>query len=440
MATTFITGIEVRPGRSPVATARDSIAYIENPEKTRNGKLVSSFQCSPESAYFEMMETQQEFERRTGRKVVQDYGGKKKSYILMTMRQSFAPGEVTPEEAHKIGCEMARKFLRGKYQYVVATHIDKHCIHNHITFNIIGSDFKKYHQTKYTPRHLRELSDKLCEEHGLSVVVPSEWQKRRYTNERVTSYRTILKNDIDQCIAAAQSYGDFLNRMKEMYYIDDTGKYLRFRSRTNGQQRMIRSYTLGKGYSRKEIQRRTAKEEELDNPLTYTQKLRNIEAMIHAVGYIRKNGSDFESQFQKIREAMEKTQDALDSARKQLEKAEAVSECLDTVSRYQPVYDRYRSTEVPEQYRQEHQDEYELYLSARKLLKENRIAPDKREAFCSELKSIRRDYDALLAKYNALQKQLHLGQKARDVTERVDADDQIIAGKRGKQYSRGQSR
>jgi hypothetical protein len=73
-------------------------------------------------------------------------------------------------------------------------------------------------------------------------------------------------------------------------------------------------------------------------------------------------------------------------------------------------------------------------------LKENRIAPDKREAFCSELKSIRRDYDALLAKYNALQKQLHLGQEARDITERVDADDQIIAGKRGKQYSRGQSR
>ena len=436
MATTFITGIEVRPGRSPVATAHDSIAYIENPEKTRNGELVSSFHCFPESAYFEMIKAQQEFERRTGRKVVRDYGGKKKSYILMTMRQSFAPGEVTPEEAHKIGCELARKFLQGKYQYVIATHVDKAHIHNHFIFNAVGSDMKKFHLTTKTHCHLSELSDKLCEEHGLSVVVPSEWQKRRYTNERVTSYRTILKNDIDQCIAAAQSYGDFLNRMKEMYYIDDTGKYLRFRSRTNGQQRMIRSYTLGKGYSRKEIQRRTAKEEELDNPLTYTQKLRNIEAMIHAVGYIRKNGSDFESQFQKIREAMEKTQDALDSARKQLEKAEAVSECLDTVSRYQPVYDRYRSAGVPEQYRQEHQDEYELYLSAQKLLKENRIAPDKREAFCSELKSIRRDYDALLAKYNALQKQLHLGQEARDVTERVESGKAVLADKGGKQYGR----
>ena len=436
MATTFITGIEVRPGRSPVATAHDSIAYIENPEKTRNGELVSSFHCFPESAYFEMIKAQQEFERRTGRKVVRDYGGKKKSYILMTMRQSFAPGEVTPEEAHKIGCELARKFLQGKYQYVIATHVDKAHIHNHFIFNAVGSDMKKFHLTTKTHCHLSELSDKLCEEHGLSVVVPSEWQKRRYTNERVTSYRTILKNDIDQCIAAAQSYGDFLNRMKEMYYVDDTGKYLRFRSRTNGQQRMIRSYTLGKGYSRKEIRRRTAKEEELDNPLTYTQKLRNIEAMIHAVGYIRKNGSDFESQFQKIREAMEKTQDALDSARKQLEKAEAVSECLDTVSRYQPVYDRYRSAEVPEQYRQEHQDEYELYLSARKLLKENRIAPDKREAFCSELKSIRRDYDALLAKYNALQKQLHLGQEARDVTERVESGKAVLADKGGKQYGR----
>lgn len=148
MATTYIRGIEVWSKRTSMETAYHTIAYIENPKKTRNGELVSAFRCDPNLAYLEMMLEQKSYEQETGRKVITKYSGGRKSYLLMHMRQSFLPGEVTPEQAHEIGRELADRFLKGKYQYVIATHIDKAHIHNHIIFNIIGDEQRKFRQTK----------------------------------------------------------------------------------------------------------------------------------------------------------------------------------------------------------------------------------------------------------------------------------------------------
>ena len=225
MATTFIEGISVRPGRTPLVTAYDSISYITNPEKTENGQLVSSFRCSPETAHFEIMMEQNEYEQETGRKVIQDYGENKKSYMLMSMRQSFAPGEVTPEQAHEIGCKLAERFLGKKYQYVIATHVNTNCIHNHFIFNIVGTDMKKFHQTKYSPKQLAYVSDKLCKEYGLTIVVPShERNAKGYTGQKETSFRTILKCDIDKAIKIAKDFDEFINIMNENYRVNYQGK------------------------------------------------------------------------------------------------------------------------------------------------------------------------------------------------------------------------
>jgi hypothetical protein len=401
-------------------TAYHTIAYIENPEKTRNGELVSAFRCDPHSAYLEMMLEQKSYEQTTGRSVICHDKGKRKSYLLMTMRQSFAPGEVTPEQAHEIGRELADRFLKGKYQYVIATHIDKAHIHNHVIWNIIGDDQKKFRQTKYTPRQLRALSDRLCEEHGLSVVVPAEWQKRRYANEKTTPFRTALKNDIDRCILKAQDYEDFLRRMRETYTVDDTGKYLKFRNRLNGQQRMIRSYTLGKGYTREEIRMRIEAEEAIINPITFSQKLRDIEAIIHAAGYIRENGSDFDRQEKQLKATMKETEVLLDEMDRRLLHAQGIAKCFDVLDRFGP---------------NSQGEETELYRNARAILKSDGINPDssERSRFRSELQRIQDSADKLRQTYRSAQAQLNRLREVKTIAERVREDAPMIAEKKGRQ-------
>lgn len=433
MATTFITGIAQRPGRSKLKTAQDSIFYIENPKKTRNGELVTAFRCSPKSAPLEMLYEQSLREQETGRKVVQKYDGKKKSYLLMTMRQSFAPGEVTPEQAHRIGCELAERFLGKKYQYVVATHIDKAHIHNHVIFNIVGSDGKKFRQTKFTPRHLRDLSDRLCRENNLSVVEPTEWQDRRYTNEKVTSYRTIIKIDIERCVHAARDYEDFLNRMRELYYVTDTGSVLKFRHRTNGQQRPVRSYTLGNGYTRQELLARANSEEEIFDPVTISQKLRNIEAMIRAVGFIRENGTDFDRQTERLSKTMEQTQTTLEEMRRKVAVAQSIGTCFDVLEQNGRVYDQYKSGSFTEQEAREHEDKINLYESALATLRGNKIKTDgaAREKFRAELSAIQEQTAELEKQVRRIREQINRTEKVREVSERADADDPIIASKKG---------
>ena len=440
MATTYITGIEVRPGRSPLQTAFDSITYITNSAKTRNGELVSSFRCDPGTAHFEMIFEQHEFEQKTGRKVVVDYADGRKSYLLMTMRQSFLPGEVTPEKAHELGCELAKRFLKGKYQYVVATHIDKAHIHNHIIFNIVGPDMKKFRQTKFTPRYLRNLSDRICEENNLSVVVPSaDGQKRKYTNEKVTPFRVILKNDIDRCIREARDYEDFIQQMQKQYYVDETKKYLSFRNRTNGQQRSIRSYKLGKGYTWNEIRMRCEIDEEIVNPITISQKLRNIEALIHAAGFVRENGSDFAAQSEKLNQTMEQTQLLMDDAQQRLQKAEIISKCYSVIEQYRPFYEQYRSGLFRDQGAADHRDEIEMYQAAVEALRAKGFSPNNsaQEHFQSELAKLQRQYSDLQTQFRSARKQLQRVEEVQDISDRVDAEDPVISVKKGgRQYDR----
>lgn len=440
MATTYITGIEVWPGRSPLQTAFDSITYITNPEKTRGGELVSSSRCEPGTAHFEMICEQHEFEQKTGRKVIVDYADGRKSYLLMTMRQSFLPGEVSPEKAHEIGCELARRLLGEKYQYVVATHIDKAHIHNHVIFNMIGSDMKKFRQTKFTPRHLRDLSDRICEENNLSVVVPSaDSQKRKYTNEKVTSFRTILRNDVDRCIREARDYEDFIRRMQEQYYVDESKKYLTFRHRTNGQQRPIRSYTLGKGYTWNEIRLRCETDEEIVSPATISQKLRNIEALIHAAGFVRDNGSDFAAQTEKLNQSIEQTQRLMNDAQQRLQKAEVISKCYSVIEQYRPVYEQYRSGPHRDQAAADHREEIELYQAAEETLREKHFSPNNsaRKHFQTELAELQKQYSDLQTQFRSARKQLQRVGEVQDISDRVDADDPVISAKKGgKQYDR----
>ena len=156
------------------ATIDKSIAYICNPDKTEGNTLVSSFSCSPETAAFDFNTALS----RTSRK------DPNLAYHLI---QSFAPGEVSDEEAHRIGIELAEKLLKGNHSYVIATHNDRMHTHNHIIFCAADNiDHRKFNSCRRSYYRIRNLSDELCREHGLSVIVPEKTRSKSYPEWRAS--------------------------------------------------------------------------------------------------------------------------------------------------------------------------------------------------------------------------------------------------------------
>ena len=166
MATTRIISLHGRKGQSIAQTLRDRINYAENPEKTDGGRLVSSYECLPESAADEFAMNKYIYKVSTGKEQAPT-----KDVLAYMIRQSFKPGEVTPEEANRIGYDLAMEFTKGTHQFIVATHTDKAHIHNHVIFNSTTLDCdRKFSEPHQSGREVAKISDRLCHEHGLSVV------------------------------------------------------------------------------------------------------------------------------------------------------------------------------------------------------------------------------------------------------------------------------
>ena len=234
-------------------TVNKAIAYILDPQKTDDAFYVSSYGCAASDA------AAKEFEWTRNLAVQQ--GMQMPKVLARHLIQSFDIGEVTPEEAHEVGKQLADEWLKGKYEYVIATHIDKGHCHNHIIFNAVNYvDFHAYRSNKRTYRELRQLSDEMCKEHGLSVIPPSQnkgMDYKEYTEaKRGTSWKQKLKQTIDRLVITAKDYDDFLRLMQEAGYEIKTGKYISFRA--EGQERFTRSKTIGENYTEERIKERIA--------------------------------------------------------------------------------------------------------------------------------------------------------------------------------------
>ena len=204
-------------------TVNKAIAYILDPQKTDDAFYVSSYGCAASDA------AAKEFEWTRNLAVQQ--GMQMPKVLARHLIQSFDIGEVTPEEAHEVGKQLADEWLKGKYEYVIATHIDKGHCHNHIIFNAVNYvDFHAYRSNKRTYRELRQLSDEICKEHGLSVIPPSQnkgMDYKEYTEaKRGTSWKQKLKQTIDRLVITAKDYDDFLRLMQEAGYEIKIGKYI----------------------------------------------------------------------------------------------------------------------------------------------------------------------------------------------------------------------
>ena len=230
------------------STLKAAIDYICNPEKTDGKLLVSSYGCAAETADIEFAWT---------RRQAIDKGTNLGRHLI----QAFQPGEVTPEQAHEIGMELAKEILGGKYEFVLTTHIDKDHVHNHLIFNAVSfADHKHYHSNKRSYYYIRRTSDRICKEHGLSVIVPGRDKGKSYIEHQAaqagTSYKAKLKAAIDQLIPASADFEDLLLRLQREGYEIKRGKYVS--CRVSDQERFTRMKTLGVDYTEEAITARIA--------------------------------------------------------------------------------------------------------------------------------------------------------------------------------------
>lgn len=246
-------------------TLKKVIDYICNGDKTDNEIYVTTHLCSRENAHKEFELTKRQFKSRT-------------KTLAHHLIQSFVPEEVSFEEAHQVGIELCEKILEGKYEYVLATHIDKDHIHNHIIFNSIDVDEGKvYHSYYGSYMNIRNQSDKLCKEHNLSIIDQgtqkeiNEIKRRKFVNwydwnedKKGSSFKSKLQFDIDRMIKQSINWQNFLSKMESCGYEIKFGKHIAFRSKN--QQRFTRAKTIGVNYTEERIKDRIInKEKEIGN-------------------------------------------------------------------------------------------------------------------------------------------------------------------------------
>ena len=249
MAATRLIALHKNKGKSVAACLKSRTDYVQNPDKTEQGELVSCYECSPLTVDEEFMLSKRQYELATGRR-------QKSDIIAYQIRQSFKPGEITAEEANKVGYELAMRFTKGKYAFIVATHTDRHHIHNHVIFNSTALDgSKKFRDFFFSALAVQRLSDLISLEHQLSVIEikPYRERQKRTLYPPKESNRDRLCGIIDSILAEKpKDYEDFLQKLEQQGYEVKRGKYTSVKGAR--QKRFIRFKTLGAGYSEDELQ------------------------------------------------------------------------------------------------------------------------------------------------------------------------------------------
>ena len=372
-------------------TLSKAIAYILNPEKTDEKLLVSSYGCASETAAREFEWT---------RKIAEQKGMTPVRIIARHVIQSFEIGEVTPELAHEIGKQFADEILEGKYEYVLTTHIDKDHVHNHLIFNAV--DFVDYHAYKSYKRiyyDMREVSDRLCKENGLSVIPPSQNKGmgyKEYTEaKRGTSWKQKLKQTIDRLVITANDYDDFLRLMQEAGYEIKTGKYISFRA--EGQERFTRSKTIGENYTEERIKERIAgrtprKSQRQTTPkgisligdiqerirlidskgYEHKAKLTILKEAARTLNYLTDNNllqyTDLEKKVEDVHSSYDRTGKELKVVEARLREVQPLIKNISNYQRLKPVYDAFQKAKDKPSFKAKHEAELVIFEAARSTL------------------------------------------------------------------------
>ena len=247
MATTRLIPLHTGKGRNFGKAIRNVIGYVSNPKKTHQGELVTGFGCNPETADGEFLLMKREYIAQTGRLRGKD------DVIAYHLRQSFVPGEITPEEANRIGCELASRFTHGQHAYVVATHEDRRHVHSHIIISAVNLDCdRKFRNFWGSSKAIRRLSDTLCIQNGLSIIEQPKGHSKSYNkwlgNEAKTSQRDGLREAIDAALARQpKDFEELMTMLQRGGWEVKRGKRISLKGK--GQERFKRLDSLGEDYS-----------------------------------------------------------------------------------------------------------------------------------------------------------------------------------------------
>ena len=415
---------KIKPVKSTLSKALD---YIENPDKTDGKMLISSFGCSYETADIEFGYTLSQ---------ALDKGNNLAFHLI----QSFAPGEVDYEKAHEIGKQLADAVTKGQHEYVVTTHIDKGHIHNHVIFCAVNFvDHHKYNSNKRSYYGIRNMSDKLCRENGLSVVVPGKGSKGKsyaeYQAEKTgTSWKGKLKIAIDALIPQVSSFEELLQRLQVAGYEIKPGKYVSCRA--PGQERFTRLKTLGADYTEEAIRERIAgrrtkaakapREQrgvslliDIENSIKAAQskgyeqwaKIHNLKQAAKTMNFLTEHKieqyADLVSRIEEMAAESGQAADALKDAEKRLADMAVLIKNVSTYQKTKPVYDAYRKARNREKYRAGQEQAIILHEAAARSLKAAGIAKlPNLAALQSEYEALQAQKEALYADYGKLKKKV----------------------------------
>ena len=403
-----------------------ALDYIENPDKTDDKMLVSSFGCSYETADIEFQ-------------MLLDQAFKKGNNLAHHLIQAFEPGENTPEQAHEIGRQLADEVLGGKYPYVITTHIDKGHLHNHIIFCAVDMvNQRKYISNRRSYAYIRRTSDRLCREHGLSVVKPGKDKGKSYAEwdaqRKGKSWKANLKIAIDAAIPQAKDFDDFLRFMQTQGYEIKPGKFVSFRA--PGQDRFTRCKTLGEDYTEEAItrrikglavdrgQKRKAEQRislriEIENNIKAQQsagyarwaKLYNLKQAAKALNFLTEHQIEsyesLESRLDEISTANDEAAAALKAVERRLGEMALLIKNLSAYKQLRPVALELRNAKDKAAFRRQHESQLILYEAAAKALKEAGVKKfHNLYALKAEYKKLDGERERLSEQYNEVKKEL----------------------------------
>ena len=370
-------------------TDKKALDYITNPDKTDEKLLVSSFGCSPETADLEFSMT---------REMAKKNGMDKGDNLAFHLIQSFKPGEVDAETAHRLGQQFVDEVLKGKYEYVISTHVDKNHIHNHIIFNAASFvDHHKYVSNKRSYHKLCRISNRICHENGLATSMPTGEKGKSYKENmeyhRGTSWKAKLRVAVDKAIWTSINYEEFLQKMQLAGYEIRQGKHLSFRAPE--QKNFTYMKSLGSYYSEENVRIRLAKNRNkvktpkhlsrearlYINISTYVTtgnregferwaKLNNLKEAARTFNYLSENNllnyEDFKQHVSDIEVSVKVADQKIAQINSELSTQKVIQKHCDSYRLCRKVIEDCKSAKNPKAYRTKHQAEYQLHDSLKK--------------------------------------------------------------------------
>ena len=423
MAATRLIALHKNKGKSVAACLKSRTDYAKNPDKTNKGELVSSYECSPLTADEEFMLSKRQYEFVTGR--IQ-----KNDVIAYQIRQSFKPGEITAEEANKVGYELAMRFTKGKYAFIVATHTDREHIHNHIIYNSTALDStRKFRDFLLSGLAVQRLSDLICLEHQLSVIEikPYRERQKRTLYPPRESNRDKLCAVIDNILLNERpaNFEGFLQKLEQQGYEIKRGKYTSVKGAR--QKRFIRLKTLGAGYSEDEIkaviagkaehrphQKQPPKEQPFQLLVDIQAKLaegkgggyerwakkHNLKEMSKTLIFLQEQKIGSADELKERADAAlsryHKLGDSIKAAEKRMAEIAVLRAHIVNYAKTRPVYDAYRKSGYSSKFLEAHREEVTLHKTAKAAFNESGLKK------LPKVKDLNAEYSALLTKKKAL--------------------------------------